>query len=457
MGSLLHVVSNNIGCTGITMKRHYNYYDHIPSRSSKRDISVHSSTNDSNINYDSSGHNHDDLNSNTYFHVGDERNVNNNTNIVHDIITISRHFTFCLFLSLILSFYEGYDCSYLKPEPATIRQFPPERISSTDDILFKTSLSTTTTTTTSKSNILHDIIQLMRSGTRGMGRGEIDRMDGWFQTTYFGGNYYNEPNSNGDNNMIITSKEVEEESAMSLLSKSVNDNVNALRNIKSYNEIMKYHRDYRVQRWKDDDKQIGSVMSLTTNDATDDATDDDKIKIMNIQTAVRTIYEVIEQLQVLKTLSSNYDWDAVNKILQSDLLKRDFEVSCNVLRSSVGYLDYDARQEIGFDWGSCAWRHCGAQADAQEALAELYNSIGLFEPFECLFTIDIVERSLRDILNVVPMKYHLREDVTRLKPYEPYKTQQELNDDDDSGIDSSERDFLKVLSGLRNDYTFDEQ
>ena len=28
---------------------------------------------------------------------------------------------------------------------------------------------------------------MMKSGTRGMGRGEIDRMDGWFQDTYFGG------------------------------------------------------------------------------------------------------------------------------------------------------------------------------------------------------------------------------------------------------------------------------
>ena len=49
---------------------------------------------------------------------------------------------------------------------------------------------------------------------------------------------------------------------------------------------------------------------------------------------------------------------------------------------------------------SCAWRHCAAFADAQEALDELDSLIGVFEPFECLFCLDIVERSFRDILAV---------------------------------------------------------
>ncbi len=113
---------------------------------------------------------------------------------------------------------------------------------------------------------------------------------------------------------------------------------------------------------------------------------------------------------------------------------------------------------------SCAWRHCGAQADAQEALAELYNSIGLFEPFECLFTIDIVERSLRDIISVVPIKYHSQEDINGLHPYNKYKSQQEINLDngmigsdngDYDGMDSSDVDYLKILNGLRNDDSYD--
>jgi hypothetical protein len=49
---------------------------------------------------------------------------------------------------------------------------------------------------------------------------------------------------------------------------------------------------------------------------------------------------------------------------------------------------------------SCAWRHCGALADAQEALDQLDHAIGMLEPFECLYCLDVVERSLRDILAV---------------------------------------------------------
>lgn len=49
---------------------------------------------------------------------------------------------------------------------------------------------------------------------------------------------------------------------------------------------------------------------------------------------------------------------------------------------------------------SCAWRHCGALADAEEALDELDHLVGVLEPYECLFCIDVIERSFRDILAV---------------------------------------------------------
>lgn len=43
---------------------------------------------------------------------------------------------------------------------------------------------------------------------------------------------------------------------------------------------------------------------------------------------------------------------------------------------------------------SCAWRHCGALADAQEAFSELYNGLGLLEPYECLFVLDVIGKIL---------------------------------------------------------------
>jgi hypothetical protein len=67
---------------------------------------------------------------------------------------------------------------------------------------------------------------------------------------------------------------------------------------------------------------------------------------------------------------------------------------------------------------SCAWRHCGALADAQEALGELDSLIGVLEPFECLFGLDIVERSFRDIL-AVTREY--QDPSITVRDYEPLK------------------------------------
>ena len=54
-------------------------------------------------------------------------------------------------------------------------------------------------------------------------------------------------------------------------------------------------------------------------------------------------------------------------------------------KEHIKYLSKDSRDEIGFSWGSCAWRHCGALADAQEAIDQLDHQVGMLEPFECLF------------------------------------------------------------------------
>ena len=101
---------------------------------------------------------------------------------------------------------------------------------------------------------------------------------------------------------------------------------------------------------------------------------------------------------------------------------------------------------IGFDWGSCAWRHCGAKADAQEALAELYTSVGMLEPFECRFIMDIMERSIRDVLLVVPDDLRPTSAdgrMVELKPYEPYMSQSEQNGGDESF------EYVNALNSLR--------
>jgi len=95
---------------------------------------------------------------------------------------------------------------------------------------------------------------------------------------------------------------------------------------------------------------------------------------------------------------------------------------------------------------SCAWRHCGAEADAQEALAELNNLSGVLEPFECEFIIDIVDRSLRDMIAVIPQKYLIQERVAMYQPYESKNIMDNTNEE--SSID---QDYLQAMENLRQD------
>ncbi|KAL9183062.1 hypothetical protein ACHAXT_004849 [Thalassiosira profunda] len=124
------------------------------------------------------------------------------------------------------------------------------------------------------------------------------------------------------------------------------------------------------------------------------------------------------------------------------------EYSMDVLKAAPSG---DLPELVGFDWGSCAWRHCGAKADAQEALAELHGSVGMLEPFECRFILDIVERSIRDVLAVVPADLKPVKDgvVVQAKPYVPYVSQASANGDDEGmGIDY---EYSQALSELRVD------
>ena len=134
-------------------------------------------------------------------------------------------------------------------------------------------------------------------------------------------------------------------------------------------------------------------------------------------------------------------------------MHRALEYSLDVLKSSSAKSE-ELPETIGFDWGSCAWRHCGAKADAQEAIAELYSSVGMLEPFECRFIIDIVERSIRDVLAVVPddIKPTQNGIAVQVKAYEPY-IPRAGDDEEGLGIDY---EYAQALSELRVDLSNEE-
>lgn len=304
-----------------------------------------------------------------------ENEIEERSSTVTDVSTVITHFLSCFLVATLFITWEGIDCTYLKPLSSTIRNFP--QISKSSSLA---------------SDSPQNIVELMAQSTRGMGRGKVDRSDGWYQDTY------------------LTSRE------------SISSDINSARSIPSYNEIMLEHRTARVPSWK-----LGQIAKE------------------DVENAVDTILSSIETLNELKLKANEYEWDEMKSVLISPVLTSDLQYSCSLLQQAKEFLSDDARQEVGFDWGSCAWRRCGAQADAQESLAELYNSIGLFEPFECLFTIDIVERSLRDIITVVPndLKPDTTSIIERIGEYVPYEPRNGGVDGEDETID---QDYLDALA-----------
>jgi hypothetical protein len=177
--------------------------------------------------------------------------------------------------------------------------------------------------------------------------------------------------------------------------------------------------------------------------------------------AVHTLVSLLQDLPHLRQLSHDYQWLQLREALQP---WKELEPAAWALRSwyttdaAATYFNNDdrrwARQEIGFDWAACAWRHCGATADAQEAVDELDHHVGLLEPFEVDFILQIMEQSVRDILATLPAaqwqsneilaadrRYWLHE----LPPYPAHHSSSETNQD---SIDEA---YFRALQDLRID------
>lgn len=189
--------------------------------------------------------------------------------------------------------------------------------------------------------------------------------------------------------------------------------------IPSYNEVMLEHRAERIPSWN----------KAMTEDL--------------VKESVATIQRTVIYLQKCKQLANDYDWDGLTSAIRQPVLHQELEQACNNLKHADGYLSPEARDEIGFEWASCAWRHCGALADAQEAIDELDHLIGILEPFECLFCLDIVERSLYDIL-AVTQKY--QDPSIAVPEYQPLQRKSDVGAD---GVDQFDTEYLEALEFLK--------
>jgi hypothetical protein len=234
-----------------------------------------------------------------------------------------------------------------------------------------------------------------------------------------------------------------------------------LQQVRSYNEIMLEHRKERIPTWTRQQQNVANSEVNLGRTAFRQSTYANSKKVIlyskeELKDAVLLLYKALEELDDLKKMADDYMWEEIKVMLQP-ITASERVSSNNALRQSLESMDVlksinsernnnnvDQLPElIGFDWGSCAWRHCGAKADAQEALAELYSSVGMLEPFECRFIIDIIERSIRDVLLVIPDD--LLPEV-KLKPYENYASQAEQAGDDSMGLDY---EYVQALNSLR--------
>ncbi len=284
----------------------------------------------------------------------------------NDILPLSMYATACVVAAILVSTYEDYDVTHTRPSPSTLRL--PTVISSES---------------IPSSSSWRRSFNFIGAATRGMGWGPSDRDSIPSSTTLVSEDTYK----------IYSFEDWYGTSATTLQWKP------------SYNEIMLQHRLERVPRWN----ELGNKQSTTSTSTQNNMTPTKE----QLKQAVLQLHHSLEEIEKLKAMAEDYMWEEMKDHLsptpntlairtKSDYpLPLALEYSMDILKSIASYyssssIDHSTMSKrylnmdelpnlIGFDWGSCAWRHCGAKADAQEAIAELYSNVGMLEPFECQF------------------------------------------------------------------------
>lgn len=208
------------------------------------------------------------------------------------------------------------------------------------------------------------------------------------------------------------------------------DDDDPLAELPSYNEVMLLHRTVTVPQWKQQESSNA-----------------------NVQAAIHSITESLEQVWKLQAAAEDYQWDILRTNLRAAPFS-DLPAAGAVLRriNNNNKNNDQLNEVVGFDWGSCAWRHCGAVADTQEAIDELDQLLGVLEPYEAVFCLDIIERSLRDILAVIPWDRAAEQDVVFYHELPAYVSRISVNGDDEEEATSRIDDaYFKALQELRID------
>lgn len=115
------------------------------------------------------------------------------------------------------------------------------------------------------------------------------------------------------------------------------------------------------------------------------------------RTAALALVDTARQMEQLIELAQRRDWAAIATMAEQ--IRADVEGASRTLMACTELSD-DLRREIGWQWGHCGWRSCGAQADVVQLLCKLQEGLGLFVPAEAALYIDAATRGVDELVGI---------------------------------------------------------
>ena len=137
--------------------------------------------------------------------------------------------------------------------------------------------------------------------------------------------------------------------------------------------------------------------------------------------AFEEVVRVRDAIREARALAEAQRWAELGALLPADTVPA-LERAATLLAASAS-LTADQRAAIGWQWGACGWRRCGAQADAAQALSKLRANLGMVVPLEALFYLDVALRSTDEIgapdARKTPLNSHPRREALGCSPSHP--------------------------------------
>lgn len=143
----------------------------------------------------------------------------------------------------------------------------------------------------------------------------------------------------------------------------------------------------------------------------------------------------------------------IENIVTRDLLV-SFESAATVLASSPVLSD-DTRVTIGWQWGACGYRRCGAQADASQALNKLRSNLGMLTSLEAFFYLDVAKRAIDEVLLLGASEGLVARSALPRSEYLPPESLEEILAVDDETADGDPMSHKVLGTRIRAEKQYD--